>query len=78
MSDDVGAAQREAALRLALGATGVGTWRYRPATDDLELDGPMAVLLGLPDHATVRPLRRILEMVHEDDRDAVEAAARPG
>jgi signal transduction histidine kinase len=75
----VEAAAREAALRLALRATGVGTWRYRPAVDELEVDGPMAVLLGLPDHATVRSLRLLLDLVHPDDRDVVEAALRaPG
>jgi signal transduction histidine kinase len=73
---DGDSARREAALRLALRATGVGTWRYRAAAEELELDGPMAVLLGLPDRPTVRPLRRILDMVHEDDRDAVEAVLR--
>ncbi len=62
--------------RLALKAARLGTWRYDPRRDLVELDARMCEIWGEPDDGTIIPLPVVLERIHPDDRARVVAAIR--
>lgn len=71
--------QSEARAQLAIEAGRLGTWRYDPGTNLVELDERMREIWGEPNH--VLPLSGVMERIHPDDRsrvaDAIGAAIDP-
>ncbi|WNG29970.1 PAS domain-containing protein [Cystobacter fuscus] len=68
---DLGAPQlREAHFRLAIEATGLGTWDYDPITDMVHADERCLHLLGLPPDATLDYAVHI-SALHPEDRERV-------
>ncbi len=71
----------EERARLAIKVGRLGTWRYDPSTDLVELDERMREIWGEPDDAVMLPLARVMERIHPDDRarvaNAVSAALDP-
>jgi PAS domain S-box-containing protein len=63
-------------LRLAVEATGLGTWDYDPRTDALAWDERARTLLGLGPSESPGGLEDFLERVHPEDRGPTEAALR--
>lgn len=62
--------------RLALKAARLGTWRYNPRRDLVELDARMCEIWGEPDEGTIIPLPVVLERIHPDDQARVAAAIK--
>jgi PAS domain S-box-containing protein len=73
--------ESEERARLAIKVGRLGTWRYDPSTDLVELDERMREIWGEPDDAVTLPLSRVMERIHPDDRarvaNAVSAALAP-
>jgi PAS domain S-box-containing protein len=73
--------ESEERARLAIKVGRLGTWRYDPSTDFVELDERMREIWGEPDDAVTLPLQRVMERIHPDDRarvaNAVSAALAP-
>ncbi|MEW6497317.1 MAG: PAS domain S-box protein, partial [Cyanobacteriota bacterium] len=73
--------ESEERARLAIKVGRLGTWRYDPSTDLVELDERMREIWGEPDDAVTLPLGRVMERIHPDDRarvaNAVSAALAP-
>jgi PAS domain S-box-containing protein len=65
--------EREERLRLAVEATGVGTWDYFPKTETLELSAPCKTLFGLPPDARVT-YDLFLSRAHPEDRRTLDSA----
>jgi PAS domain S-box-containing protein len=73
--------QAEAALReseerarLAIKVGRLGTWRYDPSIDCIELDERMREIWGEPEDVVIMPLSRAMERIHPDDRALVASA----
>lgn len=64
----------EERLRLALEAARMGTWEWDLTTGSVKRAGLSRVLLGLPPSADPDTIESLKELVHPDDRPAVEAA----
>lgn len=65
--------ERQERLRLAVDATGMGTWDYFPSTETLELSDSAMALLDLPPGS--RPTyESFLSRVHPEDRKTVDGA----
>jgi PAS domain S-box-containing protein len=73
--------ESEERARLAFKVGRLGTWRYDPATDLVELDERMREIWGVPDDAVTIPLAMVMERIHPDDQarvaNAVSAALDP-
>jgi len=73
--------ESEERARLAIKVGRLGTWRYDPSTDLVELDERMREIWGEPDDAVTLPLGRVMERIHPNDRarvaNAVSAALAP-
>ena len=73
--------ESEERARLAVKVGRLGTWRYDPGTDIVELDERMREIWGVPDDAVTIPLAMVMERIHPDDRarvaNAVSAALDP-
>jgi PAS domain S-box-containing protein len=73
--------ESEERARLAIKVGRLGTWRYDPCTDLVELDERMREIWGEPDDAVTLPLERVMERIHPDDQarvaNAVSAALDP-
>jgi len=73
--------ESEERAHLAIKVGRLGTWRYDPSTDLVELDERMREIWGEPDDAVTLPLGRVMERIHPDDRarvaNAVSAALDP-
>lgn len=65
--------ERQERLRLAVEATGMGTWDYLPSTKTLELSDSAKALLDLPPHPQ-QTYERFLSRVHPEDRSTVDGA----
>ncbi|HYH18924.1 MAG TPA: HWE histidine kinase domain-containing protein [Azospirillum sp.] len=65
----------EERLRLAVEATGLGTWDFDPVSGRLEWSDRCKALFGLPPDAAVR-LPVFYDAVHPDDRASVEEGVR--
>jgi PAS domain S-box-containing protein len=59
----------EERLRLAVEATGLGTWDYDPTTGHLSWDERCKALFGLPPDAEVKDYDTFLSALHPDDRE---------
>ena len=73
--------QAESALReseeraqLAIKVGRLGTWRYDPDTNLVEIDKRMREIWGEPDDAFKIPLPKVMERIHPDDRTRVASA----
>lgn len=73
--------EREERLRLALAASGMGTFLWYPQEDRGEPDARMLALFGLPPDGQLNLARAMATLIHPDDRQgyvaAVERATRP-
>ncbi|MBD1808606.1 PAS domain S-box protein [Microcoleus sp. FACHB-SPT15] len=73
--------ESEERARLAIKVGRLGTWRYDPSTDLVELDERMREIWGEPDDAVTLPLGRVMQRIHPDDQarvaNAVNAALAP-
>lgn len=65
--------ENEERLRLAVEATGMGTWDYLPNTNTLELSESCRALLGLQDSAQVT-YDSFIARVHPEDRNTLAGA----
>ena len=65
--------ESEERLRLALMASGTGTFRWDIASGVIACDDNLSKLLGLPSHTAECPLESFLAQVHADDRPIVES-----
>ncbi len=67
--------------QLAIRIAQLGTWRYDPDTNLVELDERMREIWGESKDAMVLPLSRVIKRIHPDDQEqvasAVEAALDP-
>ncbi|AKD54438.1 PAS domain-containing sensor histidine kinase [Spirosoma radiotolerans] len=63
----------ETSFRLSLDAARMGTWEYRPLTDELIWSDRTKELFGLPASASV-DYRVFLQGIHPDDREATNRA----
>ncbi len=74
--------QSEARAQLAIGVGRLGTWRYDPSTNLVELDERMREIWGEPPDVVVLPLSVTMERIHPDDQarvaEAIGAALEPG
>ena len=66
--------ESEERARLAVKVGRLGTWRYYPGTDIVELDERMRQIWGVPDDAVTISLSMVMERIHPDDRAHVESA----
>nr|WP_051470032.1 PAS domain S-box protein [Fischerella sp. PCC 9605] len=66
--------ESEARLRLAIKVARLGTWRYDPSTDLIELDERMREIWGVSDDTVRLPLPIVIERIHPDDRTRVAIA----
>ncbi|WP_257457315.1 sensor histidine kinase [Archangium lipolyticum] len=66
----------EERLRLAVEATGLGTWDYDPTTGDLLWDERCKVLFGLPPDARVESYDTFLAALHPEDRERAHRLVR--
>ncbi|GAB4201132.1 MAG: hypothetical protein Fur006_53250 [Coleofasciculaceae cyanobacterium] len=66
--------ESEERVRLAIKVGRLGTWRYDPETDFIELDERMREIWGEPEDRVMIPLSRTLERIHPDDRTTVASA----
>ncbi|MDX2215580.1 MAG: ATP-binding protein [Oculatellaceae cyanobacterium bins.114] len=57
--------------RLAIQIAQLGTWRYDPKTQLVELDKRMCEIWGEPVDAAVLPLSQVMQRIHPDDRTLV-------
>jgi PAS domain S-box-containing protein len=73
--------RNEERLRLAIEATGIGTWDVNALTGEREWSREFRAILGLPDEVEADP-ELFASLLHPDDRDWVNeeyrAAYRPG
>lgn len=69
-------ARREARLRLAMRATGLGLWEYSVERRAVEYDEEAARLLGLPPEPFGESVDAWLARLHPDDRDRFRACFR--
>ena len=67
--------EREQELRLAVEATDLGTWDFRPKTDELRWSVRCNELFGLPDGTQV-DYDRFLSRLHPEDRERTHAASK--
>lgn len=65
----------EARLRLVLDAASLGIWDFDPVTGLLEADARFRTLFGLSE-TTVLDYSAVLQCIHPDDRERVDAAIR--
>lgn len=65
----------EERLRLAMEATGLGTWDYDPATGHLLWDERCKALFGLPPDAEVKNYDTFLSALHPEDRERAHQLA---
>jgi PAS domain S-box-containing protein len=63
-------------LRLALAATGMGTWSWDVRTGQVQWSEEMGPLYGLPAGTSGMDSARFFDLVHPDDREHVLAADR--
>ncbi|WP_437338629.1 PAS domain-containing protein [Sorangium sp. So ce394] len=63
--------EKEERLRAALDASATGTFRWIPATNELDWDENLDRLFGLPAGATARHIDQFTGLVHPDDRERV-------
>lgn len=59
-------------LHAALAASGTGTFRWNIATDQIGWDANLDKLFGLPGTARLQTLEHFIDIVHPDDRPAVQ------
>jgi PAS domain S-box-containing protein len=71
---DITERRREEQLRLVLEGVGTGTWRQDLATGTIEWSDTMGPILGLPAGAGPATHEQLVELVHPEDREALEAA----
>ncbi|XHX75860.1 MAG: ATP-binding protein [Stenomitos frigidus ULC029] len=78
---NVATQRSEERSRLAIQIAQLGTWRYDPKTDLIELDERVSTIWGEPEETRVLLLSQMLERVHPGDRaqvtSAIEAALDP-
>ncbi|WP_437728330.1 PAS domain-containing protein [Sorangium sp. So ce861] len=63
--------EKEERLRAALDASATGTFRWIPATNELDWDENLDRLFGLPAGTTARHIDQFTGLVHPDDRERV-------
>ncbi|MBW4564458.1 MAG: PAS domain-containing protein [Mojavia pulchra JT2-VF2] len=67
--------------QLAINVGQIGTWRYDPNTNLVELDARMRQIWGEPDNVVTMPLPIVMERIHPDDRaqvaNAIDTALDP-
>jgi PAS domain S-box-containing protein len=61
--------EEQAKLSIQVGR--LGTWRYNPQTNLVELDERMREIWGEPADAAVFPLASVMQRIHPDDREQV-------
>ncbi|WP_437819810.1 PAS domain-containing protein [Sorangium sp. So ce1078] len=66
--------EKEERLRAALDASATGTFRWDPATNELDWDENLDRLFGLPAGSTARHIDQFTRLVHPDDRERVHEA----
>jgi PAS domain S-box-containing protein len=66
--------ESEARIQLAMKIGRLGSWRYDPATDVVELDDRMREIWGESDNTVLIPLSRVVERIHPEDREQVTIA----
>ena len=66
--------QSEQQTRLAIKVGRLGTWRYDPNTNLVELDERMRQIWGEPEDAVMMPLPKVMERIHSNDRARVASA----
>ncbi|WP_066381736.1 MULTISPECIES: PAS domain S-box protein [unclassified Anabaena] len=66
--------ESEERARLAIQVARLGTWRYNPSTEIVEIDGRMREIWGEPDDTVMIPLSRVMARIHPDDRASVTQA----
>ena len=68
--------QSESQLRLALNATGMGTWTWFANSDQVTWDSALARIFGLTLEEAPRNYAEYVRLIHPDDRERVELALR--
>lgn len=68
--------QSESQLRLALDATGMGTWTWLANNDQVHWDGALARIYGMTVEQAPRSCTEYLRLIHPDDRERVEQGLR--
>jgi PAS domain S-box-containing protein len=68
--------QNERRYRLATDAAHVGVWEWNPATDEIYVDRQLKRMLGYEDHELGNKADGWRDLVHPDDREAVEMFGR--
>jgi two-component system cell cycle sensor histidine kinase/response regulator CckA len=68
--------QSESQLRLALDATGMGTWTWLASSDQVTWDAALARIYGLTPEQAPRNYAQYVRLIHPDDRERVEQALR--
>ncbi|WP_199313873.1 PAS domain S-box protein [Leptolyngbya sp. FACHB-671] len=66
--------ESEAQIQLAVQIGRLGSWRYDPATNLVELDKRMREIWGEPEDAVFLPLSTVLERIHPQDQERVVSA----
>lgn len=66
--------QSEERARLAIQVVQLGTWRYAPSTNLVELDERMREIWGEPQGTVTISLARVIERIHPSDRERVTQA----
>jgi PAS domain-containing protein len=66
--------ESEERARLAIKVGRLGTWRYHPNTNLVDLDERMREIWGEPDDAATIPLTQVMERIHPDDKAHVANA----